>query len=521
MFRPLRYANAEHGAFSDPASAKKLGEGGYGSVTQRTDMRTGRTLAVKVLRQTASPECGLSVDKYSELQAFQELRHLNVIRCEAIFLEAGRLCLGMEVCNGGSLAGVIERNVSLSLVERKRIYRQLLEGLAYLHANHIVHCDLKPDNVLIRSMTPPELRRERLLVEGVGGAGGAGGAAADAVVSCSGGAQGAQATQDAQVEQGRREPRDPGGTQCVSSAPGASGTAGPPDDNVRSAWRLGVGVDPLSRGAAQTTPAPPAGPLASSASPAAGESASADLTVLKITDFGLSLTLGRFPETIDLIYTHARFGWTDPYRPPEVFGCTKILDSKADMWSLGLTFLQLVTRRVQFNTQSSLVPRKIYDLLGRPWVPVEYRPPEGEATQAPVTLYTSRDVQGRLPWWPEFARLAGIVEDPALAAQGPALVPRKPPLSAALERIRAKHFESQEEFDFIMAFLQYDPASRLSAAEALRHPFLQDPRVLEGDGEDSLYRIFRGDVVDRSLPRLSRFEFGPRSRPLESSDLVY
>ncbi|TNJ29072.1 Kinase, CMGC CDK [Giardia muris] len=135
--------------YSRMVEENRLGSGSYGDVYRCQHLSTGEVYAIKRLRERSDATFGLSSDKYLEIVVFGELKHENIVRCQDIFFDRGRLCFALEFCPH-SLGDIIDSGHYLSLADRKTICTQLLRGLAYLHANHISHFDLKPENVLVR-----------------------------------------------------------------------------------------------------------------------------------------------------------------------------------------------------------------------------------------------------------------------------------------------------------------------------------------------------------------------------------
>jgi serine/threonine protein kinase len=77
--------------------------------------------------------------------------HPNIMALFEVIDTRMNVNLVMEMCNGKSLYHYIKKKEHMRLPEEvcRVIFRQLVDGLAYLHANEIVHRDLKLDNILI------------------------------------------------------------------------------------------------------------------------------------------------------------------------------------------------------------------------------------------------------------------------------------------------------------------------------------------------------------------------------------
>lgn len=55
----------------------------------------------------------------------------------------------MDYCEGGSLRNLIQSEVQLSLVQSLKLIADVLLGLEHAHERGIVHCDIKPENILL------------------------------------------------------------------------------------------------------------------------------------------------------------------------------------------------------------------------------------------------------------------------------------------------------------------------------------------------------------------------------------
>ena len=128
-----------------------LGQGGMGVVYLATQPREPRTVALKVLRSTASHAIS---DRFRhEIRLLGRLRHpcIASIYQAGLFESAGgeEPYFAMEYVEGVPLDEYVEK--SLDLEERLRLFSQLCEGVAHAHQLGIVHRDLKPANILIPS----------------------------------------------------------------------------------------------------------------------------------------------------------------------------------------------------------------------------------------------------------------------------------------------------------------------------------------------------------------------------------
>jgi serine/threonine protein kinase len=134
---------------------KVLGSGAMGVVYLARDLRIGRRVALKMLRARGpGHDDDLAQESFHRLhreaQLSGSLLHPNIVALHEVGWEARRITyLAMEYVEGESLLSLFRRNGALDEAAAIRIASDLLRGLAYAHAQGIIHRDIKPGNVLV------------------------------------------------------------------------------------------------------------------------------------------------------------------------------------------------------------------------------------------------------------------------------------------------------------------------------------------------------------------------------------
>ena len=135
----------------------KIGDGGMAIVYRGLDVRLGRTVAIKVLREqfASDPQFVARFDR--EAQAVAALNHPNITGIFDVgsdfdeYGEAGfdRPYFVMEFIDGPNLKEWIRAHAPLPVDEAVAIVTQVLSGLGYAHARALVHRDIKPQNIML------------------------------------------------------------------------------------------------------------------------------------------------------------------------------------------------------------------------------------------------------------------------------------------------------------------------------------------------------------------------------------
>lgn len=131
-----------------------LGEGGMAAVYKAEHTQLDVSVAVKEM----IPQPGLDSQTLAQLreqfrqeaQILARLDHPHLVRVSDFFEEKGNAYLVMDFVDGESLAERIERDGAMSEENVLAWAEQLLDALAYCHAQGIIHRDIKPQNVIIR-----------------------------------------------------------------------------------------------------------------------------------------------------------------------------------------------------------------------------------------------------------------------------------------------------------------------------------------------------------------------------------
>jgi serine/threonine protein kinase len=127
----------------------KLGEGTYGIVYKARDKRSQELVALKRMVPVSDTE-GIPGTTMREIAFLRELKHPNIVDLKDVVFDVPKLTLVFECCEM-DLAKYLRSKPNRQLPggEIRSLMRQFLQGLAHMHSRSVLHRDLKPHNLLL------------------------------------------------------------------------------------------------------------------------------------------------------------------------------------------------------------------------------------------------------------------------------------------------------------------------------------------------------------------------------------
>lgn len=128
---------------------KRVGSGGMADVYMAKDHKLNRNVAVKVLKSEYVEDEKFLKKFETEAQAVARLSHPNIVNIYDVGIEDGINYIVMELAEGITLKEYIRKKGYLSPKETVEISTQIASAISHAHKNHIIHRDIKPQNILV------------------------------------------------------------------------------------------------------------------------------------------------------------------------------------------------------------------------------------------------------------------------------------------------------------------------------------------------------------------------------------
>jgi serine/threonine-protein kinase len=128
---------------------EQIGKGGMAVVYRARDQMLERQVAVKVLREDYSRDAAFQERFRQEAKAAANLTHPNIVTVHDFGLDNGQLFIVMENVPGTDLKTLLRKRGRFNPNEALPLMIQACAGIGYAHRAGLVHCDVKPQNMLV------------------------------------------------------------------------------------------------------------------------------------------------------------------------------------------------------------------------------------------------------------------------------------------------------------------------------------------------------------------------------------
>jgi len=153
---PVESPAGRVGAASRYKIVRELGRGGMGVVYQAMDTVLQREVALKELPLHLGGSTDIAKRFRQEARVLAKLAHPSIVQVHDLIEDEGRLWIALEFVRGGTVADAMRYSGgALPWPDVARIGGQIAEGLAFAHAQGVIHRDIKPMNVLVTDAHPP------------------------------------------------------------------------------------------------------------------------------------------------------------------------------------------------------------------------------------------------------------------------------------------------------------------------------------------------------------------------------
>lgn len=129
---------------------ERIGDGGMAAVYRAHDQLLDRYVAVKILHPQFANDEEFIVRFKKEAQGAAKLSHVNIVNIYDVGEWEGKHFIVMEYVEGETLKNKIQREGQLSIRDVLDISGQICEALEHAHSHNLIHCDIKPHNILLK-----------------------------------------------------------------------------------------------------------------------------------------------------------------------------------------------------------------------------------------------------------------------------------------------------------------------------------------------------------------------------------
>jgi len=130
-------------------AGKMLGRGAFGKVNLGMHKLTRKLIAIKSINKEYLSEEKQRSKIMHEVNILLQLRHESVVKLYETFETGRHIMLVMELGAGGDLLNFVRKRKKLDEETARVLFKQVIEGLGYIHSKGVLHRDIKLDNILL------------------------------------------------------------------------------------------------------------------------------------------------------------------------------------------------------------------------------------------------------------------------------------------------------------------------------------------------------------------------------------